>query len=267
MKKRMHLMRAILGLGIALATLVGMAGIVRADPMIPETFWGTVTIDGSPAPDGITIEARDSGGGFLGSTTTLGGGFYSMSFSAPEDGDPLPPNPPIHFWIDPDGAGPSPRYEADNNPCTTWTPEAVNNWNVTGSSTATAVRIASFEAKATARSVMLGWATGCEIDNLGFNVYRAEGQAGRPGTPLNRDLILSQSPGSMRGAQYYFVDDDVDPGTTYRYWLEDVDMAGKTTMHGPVTATIPGNANAGPTNVSVTPGTRPASPGPGPSST
>ena len=258
MKKKMHL-KAILGLTIALFALAGMTGGASADPASPETFHGVVSIDGSPAPRDITIEARDSGGGLLGSTQTTGAAYF-MSFSASEDGIDAPPNPPIHFWIDPDGAGPGPRYEADNNPCTNWSPESVNLWNVVGSSirdlhTPAAVRIASFEAKVNTRSVKLTWTTGSEMDNLGFNVYRATGQGDRPELPLNREFIPSQSPGSMRGAEYAFVDDGVEPESVYRYWLEDLDMSGQATMHGPVTATVPRNSNARPANVSVTPGT------------
>ncbi|MGD1994622.1 MAG: hypothetical protein PVI59_15615, partial [Anaerolineae bacterium] len=41
----------------------------------------------------------------------------------------------------------------------------------------------------------------------------------------------------VSGATYTFTDQDLDPGTYY-YTLEDVDLGGVTTRHGPVSATV-----------------------------
>jgi hypothetical protein len=46
-------------------------------PVFPTTFAGTVTVDGTPAPDGTTITALDSDG-VSWATTTTSGGSYSM---------------------------------------------------------------------------------------------------------------------------------------------------------------------------------------------
>ena len=48
----------------------------------------------------------------------------------------------------------------------------------------------------------------------------------------------SQAPGSTQGASYSFDDDQVPLGETMFYWLEDIDLSGATTLHGPVSATI-----------------------------
>jgi len=102
----------------------------------------------------------------------------------------------------------------------------------------TAVKLISFSATGQAGQVLLSWETATEIDNLGFDLYR------RPaGTleyaALNETLIPSKGPGQVEGAWYTFVDEDVTGGSTYEYVLEDVDMDGTRTPHGPAVATVP----------------------------
>ena len=42
----------------------------------------------------------------------------------------------------------------------------------------------------------------------------------------------------VKGAAYSYTDTDVQSGMTYYYWLEDVDLCGKSTLHGPVSARV-----------------------------
>jgi hypothetical protein len=101
----------------------------------------------------------------------------------------------------------------------------------------TAVELAAFDAAAQSNGVLLSWETASEIDNLGFNVYRAESQAGQL-IKINPNLIASQNLGSAVGAAYSFLDESVVPGATYYYWLEDIDASGAATKHGPVAVRI-----------------------------
>ena len=75
-----------------------------------------------------------------------------------------------------------------------------------------------------------------ELRNLGFNLYRGDAFSG-PWTRLNAELIPPQNPGATFGATYEWLDADVTPGATYFYRLEDVDLNGTSTFHGPVSAT------------------------------
>jgi hypothetical protein len=43
-------------------------------------------------------------------------------------------------------------------------------------------------------------------------------------------------PGSPVGGSYQFLDETAEPGAPNYYWLEDVDLYGQTTLHGPVAA-------------------------------
>jgi len=106
----------------------------------------------------------------------------------------------------------------------------------------TAVDLKSFTATAEKRAIVLGWETASEVDNLGFNLYRAE-SAGGERIQLNAEIIPSNVyPGSQLGAAYSYTDSAVYLGRTYTYWLEDVDVYGKAEMHGPVEVNLGGAA-------------------------
>jgi hypothetical protein len=106
----------------------------------------------------------------------------------------------------------------------------------------TAVDLLWFTATGGEEAITLGWETATELENLGFNLYRAESVDG-PRTKLNEVMIPTNvPPGSNEGAVYEYVDGDVVPGITYYYWLEDVDIYGGTGLHGPVDAQATGPA-------------------------
>ncbi len=102
-------------------------------------------------------------------------------------------------------------------------------------STPLAVTLASFAAQAMVDHIQLNWETVSEANNAGFNLYRSA-------SPAAPDALLafvpSQAPGSTQGASYSFDDTEVTPGQTWYYWLEDVDLNGATSLHGPVSATL-----------------------------
>ena len=101
-----------------------------------------------------------------------------------------------------------------------------------------AVTLASFDAQAQTDHVLVTWETAMELDNRGFNLYRGVSPDGWD-RRLNDFLIPSQSPGSPSGFEYAWEDyTDLEPGQTYWYWLEDLDIHGATSLHGPVSATV-----------------------------
>ena len=102
-------------------------------------------------------------------------------------------------------------------------------------STPLAVTLASFDAQAIIDRILLSWETVSEVNNAGFNLYRSA-------SPAAPDELLafvpSQAPGSTQGASYSYDDTAVSAGQTWYYWLEDVDLSGATSLHGPVSATL-----------------------------
>ena len=83
--------------------------------------------------------------------------------------------------------------------------------------------------------MLVEWETASEIDNLDFNLWRSDA-ADREYVKLNEALILAQG-SPITGASYVYTDTIVTNGVTYHYRLEDVDIYGTSTLHGPVTAT------------------------------
>jgi hypothetical protein len=83
--------------------------------------------------------------------------------------------------------------------------------------------------------VILEWSTESEIDNAGFNTYRAESEGGEY-VKINNALISAKG-SSIQGTSYEFTDTNVQNRKTYYYKLEDIDLNGTPTMHGPLSST------------------------------
>lgn len=101
-----------------------------------------------------------------------------------------------------------------------------------GPITPTLIKLASFTAEGEGDQVRLEWVTKTEIDNVGFNLYRSTERGGTY-QKLNSSLI----PGlisSAAGKRYVFMDSGVTRGRFYYYKLEDIDLSGTRTMHGPL---------------------------------
>lgn len=97
-----------------------------------------------------------------------------------------------------------------------------------------AVTIASLAATYENDHVSIVWETASEIGNQGFNLYRNT-ELSVPETPLA--FVPSQAPGSGQGYSYEYLDTEIVDGEIY-YWLQDIDLNGVTSMHGPVSVTI-----------------------------
>ncbi|MCP4624469.1 MAG: hypothetical protein GY850_13220 [bacterium] len=103
------------------------------------------------------------------------------------------------------------------------------------SCTPTLVELASFAAASLNAAVRINWSTAAEIDNVGFNLYRAETPAG-PFVKINPALIAAEG-SATQGASYTYVDSGLQNRKTYYYKLEDIDANGAVTSHGPEVAT------------------------------
>jgi len=90
--------------------------------------------------------------------------------------------------------------------------------------------------------VQISWTTSFEADNLGFNVYR-ETASGRE--HVNPQLIAGSALFSRRAeldsGRSYRWSDKVKKGELVQYFIEDVDLDGTRTLHGPVTPVLVGD--------------------------
>lgn len=115
-------------------------------------------------------------------------------------------------------------------------PSSSNPQNRASVCTPLAVTLADFYASPATGYVLVGWETASEIGNTGFNLWRGT-SPNAPTIQLNDTLIPSQAPGSPQGFAYEWIDDfELVSGTTYYYWLDDVNLSGTATRHGPVSA-------------------------------
>jgi uncharacterized repeat protein (TIGR01451 family) len=96
--------------------------------------------------------------------------------------------------------------------------------------------------------VLVSWSTSFEAENLGFNVYR-ETSAGRE--KVNKQVIagsaLFAAKRELTSGRSYRWKDRVRNGAFAQYYLEDIDLHGVRTLHGPVTplltSEVPETAN------------------------
>ncbi len=106
--------------------------------------------------------------------------------------------------------------------------------STTTTATPTLIDLSSFTANRGWGRIILRWVTESEMDNAGFNVYRAETEGGQY-VKIN-DSLIAATGSPNQGAEYVFVDKGVEKGKTYYYKLEDVDLSGNSKFHGPVSA-------------------------------
>src|SRR5258706_2300543 len=105
----------------------------------------------------------------------------------------------------------------------------------------TAVKLTGFAALQNGDEVLLHWQTGYEARNLGYNIYRERNGRRVSITPslIAGSALIAGGPTTLRtGFDYTWYDDLKQrddgrvPGVTY--WLEDVDVDGTRTLHGPI---------------------------------
>jgi len=86
--------------------------------------------------------------------------------------------------------------------------------------------------------VLLKWRTGFEVDNLGFNVYREQnGQRVRINSEMIAGSALMVGEGTrLRSGYSYSWADELPNGGDAKYWVESLDLNGRSAMFGPASA-------------------------------
>jgi len=109
------------------------------------------------------------------------------------------------------------------------------SWTLTGNPTA--VELISFAATRYQDGVLVEWCTGYEASNLGFHVYREKGGERVRMTPelVAGSALFAGARTSLTAGLSYSWWDILPEGTgQVQYSLEDVDLNGQRTWHGPV---------------------------------
>jgi hypothetical protein len=102
----------------------------------------------------------------------------------------------------------------------------------------TAIRLDNLAAYTDGNSVSLKWSTGGESHNLGFNLYR-ETNGKREllnAAPIAGSALRSSVELQASAESYGWNDNDAKLGAVY--YLEDIDIDGTSTMHGPISPTF-----------------------------
>ncbi len=108
-------------------------------------------------------------------------------------------------------------------------------WTFGGGDYSLPVTLSSFTAEGGDGTVTLLWTTQSEHDNLGFHLFRTEGNR-RDYHRITQDVIPGAGNSSFP-RHYSWTDRHVKNGTTYRYWLMTLDIQGGGFKHGPAIAT------------------------------
>jgi YVTN family beta-propeller protein len=122
------------------------------------------------------------------------------------------------------------------------------------SSVPTAATLESFEATGYDGGVFIQWRTGTEVDNLGFNLYRDEG--GKR-VLVNQQLVAGSAlvvgSGVSLGAgrAYSWWDSAASSEANPSYWIEDIDLNGQSSWHGPFGAKLVGGVPPEKSNAAV----------------
>lgn len=109
---------------------------------------------------------------------------------------------------------------------------SLTNCNINFNGSVSAVSLLSFTATPYNGAVDLEWETLFEQSHDGFNVFRSN-EDGEEFIQINSDLIRNNLSSVSFKGKYRFVDDDVENGKTYQYYIQDVDNFGNTELHGP----------------------------------
>lgn len=84
-------------------------------------------------------------------------------------------------------------------------------------------------------AIIIEWSTESELDIAGYNLLRGETPEG-PYTRVNPQVI-PPSADPLTGGDYTYEDVELQPGVTYYYILEDLEISGGTNQHGPIVQT------------------------------
>jgi predicted extracellular nuclease len=79
--------------------------------------------------------------------------------------------------------------------------------------------------------VSVAWITMSETNNLGWNIYRSSSEAY---IQLNGELIEGAGTVTIPTFYQYSDENNLQPNSTYLYWLESVDISGNTSFNGPI---------------------------------
>jgi outer membrane protein assembly factor BamB len=114
----------------------------------------------------------------------------------------------------------------------TLTPTSTMTITETPTQTPNTIRLESFFVKVIDKKVFIFWKTGSEIDTLGFYIVRID-NLNNEFMVLNKKIIPAQG-NFYSGNNYTYEDNNIAWGRIYYYWLIEVDIYARFSIHGPI---------------------------------
>ncbi|HMQ55973.1 MAG TPA: hypothetical protein PKD98_28090, partial [Anaerolineae bacterium] len=96
----------------------------------------------------------------------------------------------------------------------------------------TAIELKAFTAERQGSDILVTWETAVEINTYAFQLRRS--LSGDLAEAVEVALVPGQGAGTSSGARYSYLDQGVEAGRSYTYWLVDIDLEGGETVNGPV---------------------------------
>jgi hypothetical protein len=93
----------------------------------------------------------------------------------------------------------------------------------------TSLTLTRFTATPAAAAVEVRWTTSAEHETWGFHLYRSTSRDRATAVRITANLI----PARGGDAEYFFQDGTAVANTTYYYWLEEIELNGTVSEHGP----------------------------------
>lgn len=97
------------------------------------------------------------------------------------------------------------------------------------------IGLISFDAQLVKNAIRIDWLAANEMNNAGYNLYRSTSSVG-DFEKINENLIPTKTSTSTN-SQYEYLDSNVKE-STYFYKLEDINLDGQSSWHGPIQSTI-----------------------------
>ena len=131
--------------------------------------------------------------------------------------------------------------EANFTATTTNQISSFSSWSVAEPAAVTLAKMESFSSTSFNNGNLVKWQTGYEVDNVGFNVYRVSG-----------GKLVRVTPSLVAGSALMAGRTALTAGLSYTWWdpkgladseyyVEDMDLNGTRTMHGPIATAFGGN--------------------------
>jgi len=192
----------------------------------PCDFWSqnTTISSGIPIQIGDVVTAKDPGGKICGVTTVGDAGtgegdyfihVYGDDPNTPED-EGASAGDTIAFFV-------NKEYKCEQTG--TWTAGSSIELDLHAPDYSLPVTLSAFYATMMEDKALIHWQTQTEQGNLGWDVYRSETKDGKY-IKVNATKIAGAGT-SAEPHTYQFVDDSVEPGNVYFYYLENIDFQGR----------------------------------------